>query len=765
MKVELPLMIQDPQAAQSKGMNDLVEIITVETEPFFLDGPVSERVAILDFDDKTGELTRRQARFIPAKTAAECGRFLLERIPDNTSQRPDGEEYREFIQVSVLATILETMRLAEGERVLGRRLQWAFGAPQLLVIPQAGEWANAYYERETHSLQFYYFTPADGAGTVYTSLSRDIVAHETAHAILDAIAPDIYDALSPEALALHEAFADMTAVIMSINSPVLAATVIAQTKGDLSRSTALSRIAEQFGFERLGKFSLRDISEPHNLDKANLSDPHELSTVLSSALYAMLVQIYEHLCQTGNNQETALRLAGGHLANMIFRGLDYLPPGEISFADYGRAILAADELAFPENEQYREFLRDAFVSRKIATRESLNTQGQIAEYESEFSGDEEQYPPQRESGGCATNIEIHLKTPVNLDELVNSEWVAYEFANRPEVRGKLIPPHVRHFRVHPRIRTQKTIGSGAAEETVSDLIFKVSWEVKEENPVGNGLPEKRRYTSGSTMVISCDYGHDVELAKESLLTKSGVQQRIRTRKVAPENDAEKLDLQHAERSESVAEILNLLLQNPDQLLELLQTDQKNPQEKRGEPFSQLLEDLRLAASRKEPQDPDRRSQTHEKPTDETAPPGEKTAGIDPGLFARLRRLDPKSVADPIPTSWVKEDRTYDSVARSNLQKRPIIDFDDSLINNSFSYSYTGKGTLLVRALLVSDSSNPTQQAGRTAMINRLLEKGILEFEETESGSGGVAALMRDNVLKISGTMRLLHIAGDDLEDS
>lgn len=71
------------------------------------------------------------------------------------------------------------------------RIRWAGrlpGGPQLLVVPRAGEWANAFYERESRSLQFFYFSPSGESRRIYTSHSQDIVAHETAHAILDGIA-------------------------------------------------------------------------------------------------------------------------------------------------------------------------------------------------------------------------------------------------------------------------------------------------------------------------------------------------------------------------------------------------------------------------------------------------------------------------------------------------------------------------------------------------------------------------------------------------
>ena len=54
MKVRVPMMINDP--AVSIGGNKLIERFDIQHEEFFLDGPVTRRVAVLDFDDKTGDL-------------------------------------------------------------------------------------------------------------------------------------------------------------------------------------------------------------------------------------------------------------------------------------------------------------------------------------------------------------------------------------------------------------------------------------------------------------------------------------------------------------------------------------------------------------------------------------------------------------------------------------------------------------------------------------------------------------------------------------
>ena len=101
-------------------------------------------------------------------------------------------ESRTFNQVSVMATVLKTIALYEDADVLGRSVRWNLDDP---AGPQgraahSRQKQNAYYNRNERRLEFYYFpSPTKPNEIVYTSLSRDIVAHETGHAILDGIAP------------------------------------------------------------------------------------------------------------------------------------------------------------------------------------------------------------------------------------------------------------------------------------------------------------------------------------------------------------------------------------------------------------------------------------------------------------------------------------------------------------------------------------------------------------------------------------------------
>jgi hypothetical protein len=490
MEVRLPYMIQDPTLAPTKGIKP-VEGVIMKNERFFLDGPITRRVAVLDFDPESGDL-QSGAKFVPPRPGRKRGRYDI--ADEKNFTAPD------FMQVSVFATVLNTMYMFEEDDTLGRELRWAFEGPQLLVVPRAGEWANAFYERESRSLQFFYFPSIKNQGkTVYTALSQDIVAHETGHAILDGIAPDLYHALTPQGLALHEAIADLTALLMALRSDELPRALLEQTDGRIDGPLAFSWLAEEYGYERdvTGRATyLRSLWNEKTLDptdrtideigqpnQVSRTEPHILSQVLTGALYRVLARLHEEykaeeVAQTG---KTAFSVAGKalfrareHFKRLVFRALDYLPPGEVAFGDYGRAILAADQASHPDESLGRDELVKEFLRRHIIhSPEELTVQ---------------------------TDYEHAAMRDLDLDTLVESDWAAYDFANRNRPLLN-IPEHV-HFRVRPRLKATKTYYLADGPTQVKECIFKVSWDRDDErNPKGSRLPARRQITVGTTLAI------------------------------------------------------------------------------------------------------------------------------------------------------------------------------------------------------------------------------------------------------------------------
>jgi hypothetical protein len=487
--VEIPHMIKDPTVIAGNREVDHIHC-TLESE--YWDGPVSNRVAVLDFDHETGKL-RPGAKFIPPSPSKARGSFDVPRLKD--PKHPRKKIYLTntdaFIQASVFGAVLRTIKLFEDKNVLGRPVQWAFAGPQLLVIPRAGEWANAFYERDSRSLQFFFFTPdEEPKEVVYTCLSRDIVAHETAHAILDGIAPDLYNALTPQSLALHEAVADLTAVMMAAESNPLVEEVLEKTRGAINDSTVFSSIAPQFGaaLDRAGGAKyLRQLGNRKTLQDVGDDEPHDLSEVLSGALFAVLIRMHEEHRKRYVQEDrwkkfedpwfscsgAAFAAACFRLRNSIFQALEYLPPGEVSFGDYGRAILAVDAAGNLNPPLVREWICDEFLQRGIVgQRDELVTE---------------------------VNFPYEPLQNVDLKQLIADDQLARNFAesNREFLE---IPPQV-PFKVLPRQLITKTYYDANRKEIpASEFLFKVSWSQVEPNEPAE-LGEHREIVRGTTLVI------------------------------------------------------------------------------------------------------------------------------------------------------------------------------------------------------------------------------------------------------------------------
>ncbi len=445
MKIRLPYMIQDQLTADVKGLDPIQSFIwsseTYQHEDF-LDGPVCSRVAILDFDEADGSL---HAPIDLDRAGAEAA-YVVNQDPSD----------RSFQSVSAFATVLKTLNLYESPDVLGRRIRWAFDGPQLLVVPRAGTWKNAYYERGSHSLQFFSFPGGDRSSMIHTSLSHDIVSHEAGHAILDAIAPHLYDCMTPQSLGLHEAIGDLTALFGSLESRVLRGQLLDQTDGDIRGINAYTQVAEEFGMYTGRDGALRSLWNDMTL--AGADDPndfHDLSQVLTGAVYRLLVDYYdqEWLELSGGGRPDfrksgqALWQASQAMERFSLRGLDYLPPGEISFADYGRAVIAADAVSNPDYPWFRERFAEILAPRLDVPASSLA-----------FTE-----PPGDLFGG-----------PVELDGLRTSDWHAYHFAENH--RRELHVPDAVPIQVEPRLAVTKRAFRSGGRADYHETVLKVSWE-------------------------------------------------------------------------------------------------------------------------------------------------------------------------------------------------------------------------------------------------------------------------------------------------
>lgn len=331
---------------------------------------------------------------------------------------PPSEGRPQFHQQMVFAVAMKTIR--NFERALGRKMLWSPRRPRLIdgryedypdegyvqklrIYPHALREDNAYYSPDKKALLFGYFraSPNDTGrslpgGWVFSCLSHDIIAHETTHALLDGLHNRFIEASTFDSLAFHEAFADIVALLQHFTMPEVVRNQLAAHRGALSTRSLLSGLARQFGDARGMAGPLRDgIDRPDpKIDPvrgayASVIEPHERGSFLVAAVFDAFVSIFERrtadlmrLFAITDRSDAELhpdliaRLAAeagkaaDHMLRICVRALDYVPPVDLRFGEFLRAMITADADLVPDDTlRYRIAIAEAFRKRGIFPRD------------------------------------------------------------------------------------------------------------------------------------------------------------------------------------------------------------------------------------------------------------------------------------------------------------------------------------------------------------------------------------------------------------
>ena len=422
-RVLLHVMHQDPTVVvESGGAIWAIQPVIATSRAGFRDGPACDRVAVVDLPAPGGhkdppvKLVQQWTSYnkvwhydVPSPIVPGGRRAGWSRGPATVELRDiyETESGRGFIKVSTFGTVVRTIGLIEDPVILGKRVRWAFGDGPILVISDAGRLENAFYDRGSHSLQFFAYDRPETGRRYYTALSQDIITHEVAHALIDGIAPDLYDAGSPQSLAIHESVADMTAVMIGLRSrdPYQSRPEPEVALRSLLTSSRYSRVAEEFGRSRGAVDALRDAANDRTLDRrvrapektVDRLSPHSLGQVLTGALFsvlrsAMTGALDDLVAERPNAQiqvsgkdayhdpfRMAALYAVNRVGSMIFKGMEWLPPGEVTFADAVRAMLAADQVHHSDLPAERNTLKAECARRGIAARAALGSETSVSE--------------------------------------------------------------------------------------------------------------------------------------------------------------------------------------------------------------------------------------------------------------------------------------------------------------------------------------------------------------------------------------------------
>jgi len=390
------------------------------------------------------------------------------------------ENRKVFQPVSVFSTTYKVLDFFENPNAIGRYIPWAFKGRLTIKINIKetrkinDKYASGpFYSRSQGSIELPHYpnSKIEGGDRIYTSESPDIITHEVAHAIIDAIAPCLYQSKYAQTLAIHEAVADFTAFLFAMQMTTLRETLLERSNYNLKDASSLVQVAEQYARERMDKnrYYLRTLANVSNMADVDTSSVHELSTVLSGLFLDLICSESEYIKHEPsperyeNESENAkasraIRIAKWKVENMLIRALDYLPPGDVGFYDLVNSIIAADKRAYPKKEEAR-------------------IRNQLYKHSSErgITSKKEKYNKQTFTG--SSNL---LK---NTDLMMMVENTDYRKQFCEENRQELsIPDKVEIFNVEAIKATKlywrppsEEVSGKSYYEAVSELILKASW--------------------------------------------------------------------------------------------------------------------------------------------------------------------------------------------------------------------------------------------------------------------------------------------------
>jgi hypothetical protein len=458
MEISATIFLQDPLVVE-KYPKLGPTLIGLDWEPYFAAGPTSERIAVVDFDADKNELAE------PARWSEKDWCFVGQKNQPIDICEIDTPQFR---QVNVWAIIHSILSFFQHPRVMGRPIPWGFEGNRLIVVPNAGYAQNAFYDRSSKSLQFYRCGTTERP--VYTCLSHDIVAHETGHAILDGIRPFYNEISSIQTSAFHEFIADLTAIITALRRDEIRHVVADRSNGDLSSDTIIADLAEMLG-QNMASTVEGTAARPY-LRTAQFSEGmeylennwscHDCSMVLTGTLFEILTKMTLKQKKLGNSARKALWNATIHFTRLALRALDYTPVCDIQFIDYARAVLRADQFAFPiDSLGYRDIIRDVFHSRGFCAK-CKNKKGRNCDVDPL----EEPY-----------NVDFHR---YDIDRVSSSRTSAYHFLNMN--RDLLEIPANQDIAVVDLYESNKEVSAGGKlpREVVLEYIWREDLVLKDK---------------------------------------------------------------------------------------------------------------------------------------------------------------------------------------------------------------------------------------------------------------------------------------------
>lgn len=381
----------DPLEGSAPGNKTTIDIPFEPLGP----GPFGRVFKVVDYD------ASQKRYYEPVQLDRQ--EMLLNNGLDHSEFDP---RFHQQMVYAVSSKVLETFEKALGRKVRFHGASGTLGP--LRLFPHAFEDANAYFDPALSALLFGYF-PAEGADvgrnlpgqTVFTCLSHDIIAHELTHAILHRQRQYFIEPTGYDSAAFHEGFADIVALFQRFTYRESLVAQLNAYRGDFSKGGFLG-LASQFGQALGERHALREALTPSPKGPAVLSSAHECHNrggILVAAVFDAFVKIYEKRVKDLNRIATngsgilpagdlhpdlINRFAGeavkaaDSLLRMCVRAIDYLPPVDVTFGDFLRAIATADQnLVSDDRLGQLDCVIEAFRARQIYPRHVASMSAEV----------------------------------------------------------------------------------------------------------------------------------------------------------------------------------------------------------------------------------------------------------------------------------------------------------------------------------------------------------------------------------------------------
>lgn len=365
-KLGASIIIRRPQRPQVHSPNSSVNPTVTSTTPtpmsknvvFYMNDPIqTDLIKNIDYPNING-------------------------LPKITVQNFKGGGYalgsHENRAASVYSTIMSAINMAN-QHTENKMTRWA-ATTNLMVLPEAGRDFNAYYDRR--SLRFFYNKNVNGK-TIYAADSSDIVAHETGHSILDFHRPDLFNIASLEVFAFHEAFADLIAILTTLQFDEVVDKMLKQNNYDIGKSNCVSQLAEQFGMTIYGlnpspaylNYCLREAvndfkyQDPTKLPTESssyyeiTSEPHDFGRIMLGVFYEILVMMYNYQVQRGISKHDAVKIAANTLTAYAIKAARNTAVTPKFYEAFAKSMLWVDSLN--PSKPYTIKLQDIFINRNI----------------------------------------------------------------------------------------------------------------------------------------------------------------------------------------------------------------------------------------------------------------------------------------------------------------------------------------------------------------------------------------------------------------